>query len=139
MTEAMDQIKVGAKQEAVVSTSTNVDADVEMNVGFLATATSLSFDPAIQAAKEEFSGNVPPRFVAFDSSTSTSTSTQHDGTARGGLGFRQHAQTMSLHVNTDLETLGSNAGSTTMMLDSDGSFKIFSCTPRSFGSAYGDV
>ena len=71
---------------------------------------------SVQAVREEFSMNFPPRCISCNERTQ-----DEDGTIR----YRQYAESLSLHINTDLDLLGTNA----ISLDSNGSI-IISCTPK---------
>lgn len=85
--------------------------------------TTTSFESTIQETRNEFTGAVPPRVVSVSMNESN----------KEALKFRQHADHLSLQVNTDLDIVGSNSMT---ILDSDGSFKVFTSTPKSLEHSY---
>ena len=98
--------KNGRTCENIICNTITTDNDIEHGAS----------DP-VQAVREEFERNFPPRFVP---------SCNEDAQEQGIPKYRQHAETMSLQINTDLgDILGTNA----IMLDSNGSI-IISCTPK---------
>jgi hypothetical protein len=67
----------------------------------------------VVATREEFSGAIPPRFINY---------ARCDEKDRNVAKYRQHADTLSLQINTDLDST-----SNSILLDSEGSIHI---TPR---------
>ena len=76
------------------------------------TCTQLQSNPVV-ATREEFSGAIPPRFINY---------TRFDEKDGHVAKYRQHADTLSLQINTELD-----ATSNSILLDSEGSIHI---TPR---------
>lgn len=73
---------------------------------------------SVLAVQEEFSNNFPPRFVTYDEGNIIKLE-------EGKPKYRQHAESLSLQISTDLDLLGTHS----IMLDSNGSI-IISCTPK---------
>ena len=90
---------------------------IETNCTDEETSKFMNASNSVVAVKEEFSNNFPPRFVTCADEGNA----QEEGMPR----YRQHAESLSLQINTDLDLLGTHS----IMLDSNGSI-VISCTPK---------
>lgn len=77
-----------------------------------------SISNSISAVREEFCRSFPPRFVSCG---------EDIGLEQGMPKYRQHGESLSLQINTDLDIFGTNG----IMLDSNGSI-VISCSSQSY-------